>query len=170
MRYSILLALLLAVAGLLVPLTGRAAETYSPEALDIANSLNCPVCQGLSVRDSNSALAQQMRDQIQQMLDQGATRQEILDYFADSGRYGIGVLRDPPKSGFVLTLWWGPVIGLAAGVLILGTFLLQRQRRQAQQATATELADSPSASDDPDLQTYEERLLREIDGMDVRTS
>ena len=56
-RSSILLAaLVVAVALVLVPMVALADEPLSPQALDIANSLNCPVCEGLSVRDSTSQL------------------------------------------------------------------------------------------------------------------
>lgn len=171
MRHSILAFLLVLIAGLalLTPGVASAEEQLSPQALDIANSLNCPVCEGLSVRDSNSQLSQQMREEIQRRLDDGQTRQQILDYFVD--RYGIGILRDPPKSGFVLTLWWGPVIGLAVGAIVLGTFIAQRRRRVVAKRSGS-VAPTPvhsvaGAAPDDDLSQYEERLRRQIDGLDT---
>jgi cytochrome c-type biogenesis protein CcmH len=101
-----------------------AEEALSPEALEIANQLNCPVCQGQSVRDSNSELARQMRQLIQQKLDQGESREQILQYFVD--RYGVGVLREPPRQGFLWLLWWGPVIGLVVGILVVFLYLRGR--------------------------------------------
>ncbi|MDI3340561.1 MAG: cytochrome c-type biogenesis protein CcmH [Sphaerobacter sp.] len=164
MKRSILVSLLLVVGLLITPPLVAAEEALSPEALEIADALNCPVCEGLSVRDSNSQLSQDMRRQIQRMLDEGKTRQEVLDYFVD--RYGVGVLREPPKEGFVLTLWWGPVIGLAVGVVVLATFLRQRRAR-GKRAVATGDVDEAAGAD---LQAYEQRLLREIDRMDAPTS
>jgi len=101
-----------------------AEEALSPEALEIANQLNCPVCQGQSVRDSNSELARQMRQLIQQKLDQGESREQILQYFVD--RYGVGILREPPRQGFLWLLWWGPVIGLVVGILVVFLYLRGR--------------------------------------------
>ncbi len=130
---------LVAVFLLCVLLPGWAAvhaeEPLSPEALEIANQLNCPVCQGQSVRDSNSELARQMRQLIQEKLDQGQTREEILAYFVE--RYGVSVLREPPRQGFLWLLWWGPAIGLVIGILVVALYL--RQRRPATEEPASEM-------------------------------
>lgn len=160
MKRSILVSILIVVGLLLTPTLAAAEEPLSPEALEIAGSLNCPICEGLSVRDSDSQLSRDMRAQIQRMLDEGQTRQEILDYFVD--RYGMGVLRDPPKEGFVLTLWWGPVIGLAVGVLVLATFMVQRRARRERAGH-----ESSAPGDADELRAYEERLRRELDRMDA---
>jgi len=117
-----------------------AAEGLSPEALKIANELNCPVCEGQSVRDSNSQLAGEMRQLIQQMLDAGQTPDQIKAYFVQ--RYGVGILRDPPKEGFVWTLWWGPVAGLVIGIVALTLYFHSRRRTIASQpAEDTDVAD-----------------------------
>ncbi len=102
----------------------RAEEALSPEALEIANQLNCPVCQGQSVRDSNSELARQMRQLIQQKLEAGESREDILQYFVD--RYGVSVLREPPRQGYFWILWWGPLVGLVGGTLLLVLYLRRR--------------------------------------------
>ncbi|MDW7981327.1 MAG: cytochrome c-type biogenesis protein CcmH [Thermomicrobium sp.] len=124
------LVLLVAIACSLVAsgtvASVRAEEPLSPEALEIANQLNCPVCQGQSVRDSNSELARQMRQLIQQKLDAGESRQAILDYFVQ--RYGVGVLREPPRQGYLWLLWWGPVIVLAVGAVVLVLYLRRHVR------------------------------------------
>lgn len=166
-RVALLLSLLALGLMLVAPALVAAEETVSPETLDIANSLNCPVCQGLSVRDSNAQLAQDMRQTIQQRLDEGWTRQQIMDYFVDS--YGVGILRNPPKSGFTQVLWWGPVIGLAAGVLVLGTWFVQRRGRTPAASGASATSGASDFADD-DLRQYEERLQREIEQRDVRLS
>lgn len=155
MRRSLIVGLL--ALGLLLPAPAAAEETYSPEALRIANALNCPVCEGQSVRDSNSQLARQMRGVIQQKLDEGYTRQEIFDYFVES--YGISVLREPPKSGFALVLWWTPIVGLLVGAAILGTFIFGRRGRGPGGARSAEAPVGPSA---PDIARYEEMLRRDL--------
>jgi cytochrome c-type biogenesis protein CcmH len=146
-------ALLLAFV---LPVAVGAKEALSPEALEIANRLNCPVCEGQSVRDSNSQLARDMRATIQDKLNEGHTREEILDYFVD--RYGVGILREPPKSGFFLTLWWAPVIGLAIGVLVLGTFVAQRRRKPGAERSGT-----AKSEDDDDLSRYEAQVLKALE-------
>jgi cytochrome c-type biogenesis protein CcmH len=158
LKAGIILVILIAF-----PAGVMAEEALSPEALKIANGLNCPVCEGQSVRDSNSQLARDMRRTVQEKLDEGYTEQEVYDYFVD--RYGVGILREPPKSGFFMTLWWAPVIGLAIGALALGTFVTQR-RRGGRTTQGAHVSGGQNATDDDydeDLSEYEERFLQDLD-------
>ena len=140
------------VLTLVVPVRVAAREQLSPEALKIANELNCPVCEGQSVRDSNSQLARQMRQVIQQKLDAGESPEQIKAYFVE--RYGIGILREPPKQGFIWALWWGPVVGLVFGGAVLYAYLSHR-------ASAAERQDADL--DTEELRRVEERLLSEAE-------
>lgn len=162
MRRSLLSLAIIVITFGLLPLGVSAEQALSPEALEIANSLNCPVCEGQSIRDSNSQLARDMRRTIQDMLDEGYTEEEIEDYFVD--RYGVGILRDPPKDGFFMTLWWAPVVGLAIGALVLGTFVTQRRTRSSGEGTDEAGSTGSGAEErDDDLSRYEERVLRDLD-------
>ena len=98
----------------------------------IADRLDCPVCQGQSVKESNAPLAQQMRTLINEKIDDGASDEEIFDFF--SARYGVGILRDPPKQGLALGVWLGPIIAAAAGILAVGVVLLRRRPQPVPQA------------------------------------
>ena len=91
------------------------------EAQGIDEMLMCPVCPAESIDQAQVPLARQMRQRVREMLAEGASRQDILDYFAD--RYGQNVLASPPKSGFNLLAWVLPVIGVGggAGCRIAGT-------------------------------------------------
>ncbi|HVX30081.1 MAG TPA: cytochrome c-type biogenesis protein [Nitrolancea sp.] len=137
-------------------------EPLSAEALSIANSLNCPVCTGESVRDSSAQLAHDMRQLIQQKLDEGQSRQQIIDYFVNA--YGVTILRQPPKHGFSLALWWIPVVAVIAGLGILLGFLTQRRRWQ----TAAATIDEPVFEDgDPGLARYEEMIRQDLTEFDA---
>ena len=107
----------------------------------IAEDLDCPVCEGQSVRESNAALAVQMRNTIVAKLKAGHSKDQIMQFFAD--RYGPGVLRNPPREGLALAVWIGPLIAIGCGVvLLLGVFARSKQAVQAQ--------------NDADLSSYEE--------------
>jgi cytochrome c-type biogenesis protein CcmH len=162
-----LLAIALSLTLLL--LVGGAAsaedEPLSAEALSIANSLNCPVCTGESVRDSSSQLAHDMRELIQQRLDQGQSRQQIIDYFV--GAYGVTILRQPPKHGFSLALWWIPVAAVIAGAGILLGFLTQRRRWSTAAAVAEGEPVAEIDLDDPSLARYEELIRQDVTAFDA---
>jgi cytochrome c-type biogenesis protein CcmH len=162
-KRSVLYGAIMAVLLALIPLGALAEEPLTPTALEISNNLNCPVCEGQSVRDSNSQLARDMRRTVQELLDDGYTEDEVYDYFVD--RYGVGILREPPKSGFFMTLWWAPVIGIAIGALVLGTFLTQR-KKPSSGTQAQSASEGSSDSTDDDLSEYERRVLRDLEDDD----
>jgi cytochrome c-type biogenesis protein CcmH len=146
----------LGVTGLItvcfVPLVlGTTPSDQEAYVREIAAQLRCPVCQGLSVADSPSELANEMRTLVRDQLQQGKTSAEVLDYFAQ--RYGEWILLAPPKRGFNLVIWVLPFVLLLIGVaaVYLGV------RRWVRTPTAGE--SPPTQSDSP----YAERLQRELD-------
>ncbi|MGH2363751.1 MAG: cytochrome c-type biogenesis protein [Chloroflexota bacterium] len=102
-------------------------QTIDDEALAIANQLQCPVCQNVTVAYSGSQLAGQMRQLIHQKLARGQSKDQIIQYFVT--RYGEGILENPPKHGLTLLAWLLPVFGLALGLVVLGSVLLSRRER-----------------------------------------
>ena len=100
---------------------GQAAGYDEAEALAIDRMLMCPVCPAETIDQAQVELARQMRQVVRRMLSQGASRDEILDFF--EGNYGTDVLAAPPKSGFNLLAWILPatavLAALAAGLLVI---------------------------------------------------
>ena len=126
-----------------------------PPSLDarvsqVASQLQCPVCNGESVADSPSGLAAQMRTVIRQQLQSGKSEQQVIAYFVS--RYGESIRQDPPKSGFTLLMWLGPVVMLLAGIFVV-TQVARRWRASAPAVAGD--AEQPELS-----QADEERLRR----------
>lgn len=140
-RATLLLVLLMA---LLVPLVARADAT-DDAVRRIALQLNCPVCEGQSVADSNSGLAADMRSVIRARVEAGASDQQILNEFVAS--YGDSILADPPKRGISLGVWVGPVLGLIVGAALVFGLLRAWSRRRANVQPAL-LAVDPDVDDE----------------------
>jgi cytochrome c-type biogenesis protein CcmH len=66
----------------------------------VAAQLRCPVCQGLSIQDSPSDLAQSMRAVVRDQLAAGKTPDEVKAYYVS--KYGEWILLAPKPSGFNL--------------------------------------------------------------------
>jgi cytochrome c-type biogenesis protein CcmH len=118
-RRTLVLTAALAVAVLAVALSlGRAGgpSTIEGRAQAIAAGLRCPVCQNLSVADSPSRLAGEMRAEIEDRLRAGATDEQVRAYFVD--RYGDWVLLEPTRRGLNLVPWLFPAVAVVAGVAV----------------------------------------------------
>lgn len=83
----------------------------------LAGELRCPVCQGVSIQDSPSPLAVQMKELIRSQVAEGRTDDEIRAYFV--GRYGEWVLLEPRASGFNLVVYLLPALALLVGGVML---------------------------------------------------
>lgn len=92
----------------------------------MAATLRCPVCQGESIQDSPSELAQQMRAVVRERLRAGESPEEIKAYFAS--RYGEWILLEPKMTGLNIVLYVLPVV-LVIGGLILVVALVRKWTR-----------------------------------------
>lgn len=117
---------------------------------EIAAELRCVVCQNLSVADSPSDLAKEMRNLVREQVELGKGHQEVLDYFVS--RYGEYVLLSPPKRGFNLLVWGLPFVGLLAGAI--GVYVAVRRW------TAQPAGEGGGSSIDP---AYAARVRRELE-------
>jgi cytochrome c-type biogenesis protein CcmH len=80
----------------------------------LASELRCPVCQGLSIQDSPSELAQEMRAVIRDQLRAGRTPDDVRRYFID--KYGEWILLAPKPEGVNLVVYVVPVLAVVAGL------------------------------------------------------
>jgi cytochrome c-type biogenesis protein CcmH len=110
----------------------------------VASTLRCPVCQNLSVADSPSRLANQMRATIGQELQSGRTPAQIREEFALA--YGEWILLAPPKHGIEMTVWLAPLVLLMGGVAI-SVVAVRRWTAGASPEPSTGVDDEPAMSD-----------------------
>lgn len=106
--------------------------------LHLIEELRCVVCQNQSLADSNADLAQDLRNQVREMIIQGKTNQQITEYLVS--RYGDFVLYNPPLRPKTYILWVAPSL-LAIFALLAIIYFVRRHSRITAAAT-TELAEA----------------------------
>jgi cytochrome c-type biogenesis protein CcmH len=100
--------------------------------IDISEEMRCLVCQNESLSGSRSELAQDLRNELRQLLKDGKTDAEIKEFMVT--RYGDFVLYRPPVKTSTWLLWGGPFLLLVLAML----FLLRHVGRDGRDEDADE--------------------------------
>jgi len=137
---------------------GALAKEAAPESADpalearmtrITAELRCLVCQNQTIADSNASLAIDLRRETRELLRQGKSDREVVDYM--TARYGDFVLYRPPLKATTALLWFGPAAMLAVGAAVL-LLVLRRRTKMAADAFEPDEDDEgeqPDAAADP---------------------
>lgn len=126
MSLMLVLSLLLAGPALAVIETYE-FDTPEQETLfkKMTEELRCLVCQNQNLADSNAELARDLREKTHDMIMDGKSEEQIVDYMV--ARYGDFVLYRPPVKSTTYFLWIGPVLFLVVAVVIAVRFARSRQ-------------------------------------------
>jgi cytochrome c-type biogenesis protein CcmH len=150
MLHTLALALALLAGGLAQAKPTEASSASANPALEarmmaLASELRCLVCQNQTIADSHAELAEDLRNQIRDMLARNMSDEEIMRYMTD--RYGDFVLYRPPFKGTTLLLWLGPAV-LMLGALASLVLVLRRRQRMPPEAFDPDTPDEPDARHD----------------------
>jgi len=104
--------------------------------MTLAAELRCLVCQNQTIADSSAPLAEDLRNQVREKMRQGSSDSQIIDFMVE--RYGDFVLYRPPVKATTLLLWFGPLLLLAAGFVVLVRRVLRRRPAQDLEINASE--------------------------------
>jgi cytochrome c-type biogenesis protein CcmH len=113
--------------------------------------LRCPKCQNQNIADSHAVVAVDMRKKTYQLVQQGKTHDDVVDYMKQ--RYGDFVYYQPPLRASTIWLWLLPVL-LVIG---LGAVAWRRTRNQAVAAAPNS---GPHPSTDAELQALIDAATR----------
>ena len=123
--------LLLIMVGLWVVPLHAAIETYQFDSAEmeadykqLIEELRCLVCQNQNLAGSDADLARDLRRETYEMLQQGKSPQEVVDFMV--ARYGDFVLYRPQFKSSTYLLWLGPFF-----LLLLVLYLVVRRLRAA---------------------------------------
>jgi cytochrome c-type biogenesis protein CcmH len=139
MNSRLLIAIaLLALAGALV-FAARPHEVTADERIDqITTELRCPVCQGLSVKDSTSETSRQMRDLVAQRVREGKTNAEIQAEFRAA--YGDWIFLSPPVASWGGLVWLVPIAVVGAGLVLVTGRLRSTGAPEPTEPSSTQVA------------------------------
>jgi cytochrome c-type biogenesis protein CcmH/NrfF len=119
------IGLALAVTAAVGVLALQPREVSAAERVErLAAELRCPDCQGLSVADSPTGSAREIRRPIDELVAAGASDDEVRAHFV--ARYGEWILLAPSSPA----IWVVPFAVLAAAIVALLAWL-QRPRADA---------------------------------------
>lgn len=152
-------ALLVFIAGLAWASRAVAQEgDLERQAIQIEESLNCPLCEGFTLHECPLLICDQMRAVIRQKLAAGESREEIIAYFV--ALYGEEVVNAPLLGeGFNWSAWLLPFLALAGGAAWLAYVLRDWHRRRGA------IAESESVSAQPP-EEYIRRAEEELGEID----
>jgi hypothetical protein len=148
-RSRIAIAVLLGFATLPLLLAPAGAERVSDRAKQIGMKIKC-MCGSCDMTAGGcshpggefsgpcQAWALPALLQVDNLLAQGKTEQQILDSFV--AQYGPVIYAEPPKSGFSLVAWAMPTVYLVVGAALV-VFVISRWRKKP----ATEAAPAGAA-------------------------
>jgi cytochrome c-type biogenesis protein CcmH len=104
----------------------------------LVDELRCLVCQNQNLAGSDADLAQDLRRETYEMLQQGKTPQQVVEFMV--ARYGDFVLYRPQFKSSTYLLWLGPFLLLVVVLVIV----LRRLRAAAKpvEVDAAALADA----------------------------
>ena len=108
------------------------AERYR----DLTASLRCPKCDAQAIDSSNSPVAADMRERVADLLRDGRSDKEILDYMV--ARFGEFVLYNPRLDERTWLLWGLPAALVLIGGLIVAVFVRKRKHVRVRALSAEE--------------------------------
>ena len=94
---------------------------------ELTKVLRCPKCQNQNISDSNAGLAQDLRKKTYQLVNEGQTEEQVIDYMVE--RFGNFVVYDPPMTIATIFLWIGPLFF----ILFAGYFVYQQVKKQPEE-------------------------------------
>ena len=103
--------------------------SYTARYQTMITELRCPKCQNQNLADSNSPISQDLRAEVQRLLELGMTNPEIEQYL--TARYSEFILYRPQVNNNTYLLWLAPVVILLIGMAIV--FGLSRRPKAVQQ-------------------------------------
>jgi cytochrome c-type biogenesis protein CcmH len=103
---------------------------------ELLKELRCMVCPNQPLSDSEAGLAQDLREEVREMVSQGQSNVEIKTFLV--ARYGDSVLYNPPVMPKTFLLWFGPAVLLLIAFFVLVYFIRRQNKAVSTPVLTTE--------------------------------
>ncbi|HEY2932191.1 MAG TPA: cytochrome c-type biogenesis protein CcmH [Acidobacteriota bacterium] len=152
------------LALMILTISPSIAGVTKEQVQDVTSQLVCLCgCGNKTVSVCGCGLADQTTKEVEKMLQEGKTKEQILAQYVNKG--GISVLAAPPKSGFNLTAWVLPFLGIfVAGVFLVVKMKHWQAAAEKQEADVERQAARSEAS--PVADSYRQRMNEELEKID----
>jgi len=105
---------------ILINLGNLFAKTDTSREYNLFKEIRCLVCQGQTIHESNSELAEDIKLLIREKIVEGESDDEIKQFLVE--KYGEWVLMTPRFNQYTYLLWGTPLI-----IFILGFWLISKK-------------------------------------------
>ena len=113
--------------------TGGSQDLYPLESTEkqerfrnLLDELRCPKCQNQNIADSDAPIAEDMRNEVYRMVQEGADEQTVVDAMIE--RFGEFVHYKPAFDARTALLWLLPLIVVLVGLIVV-TVVVRRSAR-----------------------------------------
>tara|TARA_B110000003_G_scaffold213487_1_gene212514 strand:- start:4211 stop:4672 length:462 start_codon:yes stop_codon:yes gene_type:complete len=110
--------------------------SYAARYQTMILELRCPKCQNQNLADSNSPISQDLRAEVQRLLELGMTNGEIQQYLTE--RYSEFILYRPQVNKSTYLLWVAPIV-----ILLIGMAIIFGLSRRSSAALECQRSDTP---------------------------
>ena len=95
-------------------------ENLEEDFIELSQEISCPLCAGSSIAESNSDIANDLKNVIFKELENGKTPKEIKNNLIKL--YGEGILFMPENKISIFILYGFPLLLIGIGILFLFNF------------------------------------------------
>jgi cytochrome c-type biogenesis protein CcmH len=120
-------------------------ESLRPRYQQLIEELRCPKCQNQSLADSNSPISNDLRAQVQRLLEEDLSDQQIKDYLV--ARYSDFILYRPEVNQTTWLLWGSPLVFVLLGLLVVYRLYFKQRPSESQSHSQSQNSDQISPED-----------------------
>ncbi|MGV3590355.1 MAG: cytochrome c-type biogenesis protein [Gammaproteobacteria bacterium] len=110
--------------------------------------LRCPKCLNSNLAGSDAPIAASLRTEIREQLAEGRSDEEIIEFM--TARYGDFVLYRPRLTAGTAALWFGPLVLLLVGFLVLRRMLIAARAQREDDLSPEEMQKLQALLNDKD--------------------